>query len=742
MKRPPDPALDLAHRIAAGEQIDLSTLRDADPALARGLNRVATIARALSPATPAGRTWGHLQQLELAGSGSFGDVYRAYDPALDRVVALKLKRTDAPSAVFSGRDFVAEAQRLARVRHPNVLAVHGASYHDDRAGIWTDWIEGETLHARLVRDGPLTHDALIALAQQLADALVAVHAAGLVHGDVKAGNVMLDRAGHAVLTDFGAGFKSSDEPTLAAGTPRYLAPEVVRGEAASPAVDVYALGVLLHRMATGTHAEAGTRASGVESRALRRLIAAMLDPSAAVRPSAAQVATTLRAIQTAPLRRARRALSIAVAAALATIAIVSLLAYRRAETLRLEASAALERAESANAFLADLFARAAPDAMGPVATLRDVLDAAPAMVDARYGASPSERQYLFEVLMRIESDLANDELAARHAIAAAAAAAEIDAASDDALRLAGDALRLRAIAGEAPAVLHDAERLYGRAQREAHPPALVDKLAVDLAEVEYRVFLLRGNPGLRQRAIERLDAALAGPVALEGRVEAHALRRLANLRFETGDHAAGIATARRSVEVAERELGAGSAVAALNRRGLAWFLMDDPGGAAEAEQVFRRNQALYDTTVGEDSRTWVDDAIGLAYALVIQDRAAEALPWAQRAAELAPKIYGRFNRAAFDARLTLADALAAVARHAEAESELVQLREDITTLWGTENRHYLLATRQLARLLVDLGRSAEAQPLFARCASDGDRILGRENPVTVECRDRERTGPE
>src|SRR6187402_2939314 len=81
--------------------------------------------------------WGHLAVLASIGVGGFGEVYRAFDPMLHREVALKLRRTGNQFAPVAGRAFIEEARRLAQVRHPHVLAVHGAAVHDGRAGIWT-----------------------------------------------------------------------------------------------------------------------------------------------------------------------------------------------------------------------------------------------------------------------------------------------------------------------------------------------------------------------------------------------------------------------------------------------------------------------------------------------------------------------------------------------------------------------------------------------------------------------------
>ena len=201
-------------------------------------------------------TWGHLQVLQKLGEGSFGEVYRAFDPVLERDVALKLRRAEQPEGVVGRRAILDEARRLARVRHPNVLTVHGADVHDGRVGLWTDLISGQTLEERLRQDGPLgAHEAAL-ICIELCDALAAVHAQGLTHGDVKAANIMRERGGRVVLMDFGAVTEvprcgSGGGATL--GTPLVMAPEVLRGETPGTTADLYSLGVLLYRLVSGRY---------------------------------------------------------------------------------------------------------------------------------------------------------------------------------------------------------------------------------------------------------------------------------------------------------------------------------------------------------------------------------------------------------------------------------------------------------------------------------------------------------
>lgn len=199
-------------------------------------------------------TWGHLQVLQKLGEGSFGEVYRAFDPVLERDVALKLRRAEQPEGVVGRRAILDEARRLARVRHPNVLMVHGADVHDGRVGLWTDLIAGQTLEERLRQDGPLGAREAALAGIELCDALAAVHAQGLTHGDVKAANIMRERGGRVVLMDFGA---VTEIPRCGAaggamlGTPLVMAPEVLRGETPGTTADLYSLGVLVYRLVSG-----------------------------------------------------------------------------------------------------------------------------------------------------------------------------------------------------------------------------------------------------------------------------------------------------------------------------------------------------------------------------------------------------------------------------------------------------------------------------------------------------------
>ena len=195
-----------------------------------------------APLAP-GKQWGNFELVRKVGEGTFGEVFLARDLWLGHDVALKLLKTN----VTDRARMLHEARMLVRVRHLNVVMVHGADVHAGRMGFWMDFVEGATLHDAIRREGPRSASEAFAWGQDLCRALAAVHGAGIVHRDVKAQNVMRRTSdGRLVLMDFGAGeLLGTPRVGAAAGTPMYLAPELLHGAEASRSSDIYALGVLL-----------------------------------------------------------------------------------------------------------------------------------------------------------------------------------------------------------------------------------------------------------------------------------------------------------------------------------------------------------------------------------------------------------------------------------------------------------------------------------------------------------------
>jgi serine/threonine-protein kinase len=197
--------------------------------------------------------WGHLRALERIGCGAFGEVYRAWDTRLDREVALKLISADpAVSAGSSSR--IHEGRLLARVRHPNVVTIYGAEQIGARIGLWMEFVRGRTLKQMVDAGKGFNGAEAVEIGIDVARAVAAVHNAGMLHRDIKAQNVMLADDGRAVLMDFGAGRELLDNDSSdVAGTPLYLAPEVLAAGDATVQSDIYSLGVLLYYLVTGSY---------------------------------------------------------------------------------------------------------------------------------------------------------------------------------------------------------------------------------------------------------------------------------------------------------------------------------------------------------------------------------------------------------------------------------------------------------------------------------------------------------
>jgi hypothetical protein len=208
------------------------------------------------PTVPAGAVgrWGNFLLVAKIGEGSFGEVFHAHDSWLDHAVALKLLK---PQLVDPSR-FLHEARTLVKVRHPNVVEVYGADLHEGRVGFWMELIRGHTLAQVVAREGMRSGSEAAIIGQDLCRALAAVHAAGIVHRDIKAQNVMRQAGtGRLVLMDFGAGEMIQTDartPRLhLTGTPLYLAPELFDDDRATVQSDIYALGVLLFYLVTGSY---------------------------------------------------------------------------------------------------------------------------------------------------------------------------------------------------------------------------------------------------------------------------------------------------------------------------------------------------------------------------------------------------------------------------------------------------------------------------------------------------------
>jgi len=189
------------------------------------------------------------------GRGGMGVVYKGYDPSLDRLVAVKVL---APHLVWEKEfveRFVREARSAARLKHANIVTIHDVGQTAGWYYFVMEFLEGSTLTEAIQERGPLAPDEALSLLRPIADALDYAHRQGLVHRDVKPGNVVVDPTGHVTLTDFGIA-RATRETRLTAtgtivGTPEYMSPEQAKGLQVNASSDLYSLAIVAYEMLSG-----------------------------------------------------------------------------------------------------------------------------------------------------------------------------------------------------------------------------------------------------------------------------------------------------------------------------------------------------------------------------------------------------------------------------------------------------------------------------------------------------------
>ncbi|MEU4199382.1 serine/threonine-protein kinase [Streptomyces sp. NPDC026294] len=256
---------------------------------------------------------GRYRLLELIGRGGMGRVWRAQDEILDRCVAVKEIRIDehaGEESVVQRERSLREARATARIDHPNVVRVHDVAEEGDRLWIVMQLVQARSLEQALAQDGPLAPDAAARVGAGLARALREVHAVGVLHRDIKPGNVLIDDRGTVVLTDFGiAAIQDATALTMAGmliGSPDYMAPERVAGQEQGPPSDLWSLGATLCAAVAGQSpfARATTLATlhavlheepAIPPAAgpLRELLTALLNKAPEARPTLDEVETRL-----------------------------------------------------------------------------------------------------------------------------------------------------------------------------------------------------------------------------------------------------------------------------------------------------------------------------------------------------------------------------------------------------------------------------------------------------------------
>jgi serine/threonine protein kinase len=204
-----------------------------------------------SPQQPA--MLGRFELRRILGRGAQSVVWLAFDPRLEREVAIKLMKVGQGADASAIAQWLQEARSVSRLTHPNIVPVFEADVQDQQPYLVFEYVAGQTLSAVLAKRGALPPAEGVALMMDVLDALVVAHAGGVVHRDLKPSNVLIDQAGRARVMDFGIAARVKDGAGSApdGGTPGYLAPETAQGSPVTPLVDVFSAGLVLAEMLSG-----------------------------------------------------------------------------------------------------------------------------------------------------------------------------------------------------------------------------------------------------------------------------------------------------------------------------------------------------------------------------------------------------------------------------------------------------------------------------------------------------------
>lgn len=776
----------LTARLADGGAIDWEQAREElPPDLVTRLASLDRLFRAMrsDPAAHSGldlaqgdtEQWGHLRIGAPLAEGGYGVVVRAFDPILQREVALKLRRPDAMDEVTA---WIHEARRLARVRHPNVLAVHGADIHNNVPGLWSDLVVGQTLAER-VRDGPLDKSQLLSLAAKLSAAVAAVHAEGIVHGDIKPGNVMVEAGGRVVLMDFGTATESDAEPAAhsVVGSPLVMAPETLDGERATAASDLYALGAVFHFAASGRYpVEAATLeelrrklpsgyrevAPEIRPRALRRLIARMLDPRPERRPEIGRVSNTIARIAEAPQRRRRVAALGSIVLLLAGGLTVASVGYYRVRAAQAETSAVNElladtlnaprgTAQGRNVRVAELLGQAVeaarnrfgdrPLALARVQALagrtyvslgrheeaRPLLEQALAILRARLGANHPRTVEVLDPMARAANAEGDPERARE-------IWQEMRARSD------GNAPEIRNNAISARIGLADLERDANRL--EAAERLLREAIAAGAGEPTWRevararsilvqVLVAAGRPG---------EADPIGQAALEDSLRINGSRNvntliardaLVRVKYATGQFDAAERLARENLAVALDWLGEGDRHTVMMQSGLS-NVLHDRGQLDESLELLQSAIAGAQQAFPAGSIEPLNLQVNLVARYLDLGRFDEAIAQAERTAALTAEDASPGGQLGMINGINLAEAFYRAGRANEALAQARAMQRTVGEILGDRHPFYSVAGGISGAAMTRLGQAADAESTLRSSHETLSAALGAGHPLTLD----------
>lgn len=701
-----------------------------------------------------GRAVGTIRVLRRLAVGGMGEVFEGFDESLERRVALKAIRPDR--ATLGGRARLRrEARILSRLSDPRICTIYGWLEALEGDFLVLEYIEGHTLSER----GRLPLHDVLRIGIDLAEVLAAAHQQGVVHRDLKPSNVMLGVDGGVKVLDFGVssvGVALEGEELTAGdgdgyatrqgglvGTPAYMSPEQARGERATPASDIYGLGLVLAELVTGLAPGSqmttpdeilderrhgtGIPLDGIP-RGLAPILGAMTAAAPETRPAAAVVVEQLTALRDAPRRRLRRGL---VAAAIVLAALLGLLYTSRlarernaARAAELEATLARREAEQVVEFLESMFETTGPARrQSEQITARELVERGAERIRLELADQPAARARLAFSIGKVAlqlgaldqaEQLLNEALALEERLTSAGSPTLIpllerfarlrieQSRPTDALAIAeralsiaersGDPWRIAAQQGEVGVILselakHDqALELIGKAwtavadDPQQAPPSLRRRILQSLANSSRRAGKLEDAVGWYE-ALRDLDVEVGANLFERGSILYNHGITLSQL----GRRAEAARILEQAGEVMRQAFGEVNHEVAKVENALA-ILDRDEGRYEQAERRFREALAIWRETLGPDAINVGHALNNLGNLFMRQGRAADAEP------------YYREALAIFEKRL------------------------------GEDHSNTSMTLINLARGMASLGRTDEALALGERAVAIGERIGGDDHP--------------
>jgi serine/threonine-protein kinase len=687
-----------------------------------------------SPFDLLGRKIGTIRIHKLLGEGGMGAVYAGFDERLRREVALKAVRSDSLTPNGRAR-LLTEARILSRLNHPNICAIHDFVAGDATDFLVLELIRGTTLREAIQAGIPAA--ARIGVAERIADALVAAHAQGIVHRDLKSSNVMLTPDGGVKILDFGIarlgeeGFDGASDidpdrtglfsvpseesflfartaPGRVIGTAGCMSPEQARGEQVTVASDMYSLGLLMQELFTGkppyepdldgvsllrkVQKGHSLPVTGLDAH-LTDLIERLKSLTPENRPSAAEALQSLRWIEDKPRRRLR--LVVAGLALLLTVAGIAKYTYdlRRerdaAVRARQEAELSRQQGDGVVSFLTDLFKVSDPgEARGTTVTARELLDHGAQTVRRDLRTQPLVQARLLDTIGQVYFKLGLYD--------------EARPALEDALRIR------RAPGGDALDLATSLEHLALLDQAQNRPPA----------------------EGRFQQALRIREAKT-------GRRNPDVARLLSNLGVfyaVRGDLAKGESLFRQALEIREATLGHDhpDVATSLNNLGMA---VASRGDRKQAEVLLRRGLAIRERVLPADHP---DLAANLEALAVIEDRDThfvEAVRLHRRALAISEKVLGPEHPRTTLVVNNLAETLSRLGQNGEAETLLRRSLHAREASLGPVHPDVGVTLTDLAGLYREEKRYSEAEPLYRRAQSLLEAAYPKGHPRLTELRE-------